>query len=130
MIRLHLGSGLNVLKVYVNVDLTDKYGAEVIHDLEKFPYPFEDNTFDEIFADNTIEHLKDVYYSYVDKRRKLHLNKTVHYFLMKYCQGDINSDDPEVETVVLVDIDEAIEKVTFLNEKQTLQRALCSIRQE
>ncbi len=76
-----------------------------------------------------IEHLKDVYYSYADKRRKLHLNKTVHYFLMKYCQGDINTDDAGVEDVLWVDIDEAIEKVTFENEKQILRKALSVLRQ-
>ena len=76
-----------------------------------------------------IEHLKDIYYSYVDKRRKLHLNKTVHYFLMKYSHGDINTDDSGVEDVVWIDIDEAIEKVTFENEKQALQRAKSVLRQ-
>lgn len=44
--KLHLGSGLKVLKGYVNVDLTKKYGAEVVHNLEKFPYPFKNNEFD------------------------------------------------------------------------------------
>ncbi|MFH1093783.1 MAG: NUDIX hydrolase [Candidatus Omnitrophota bacterium] len=76
-----------------------------------------------------IEHLKDIHYSYVDKRRKLNLNKTVHYFLMKYCQGEINTADAGVEEVVWVDIEEAIEKVTFDNEKQTLQRAMRVLRQ-
>jgi len=31
MKKLHLGSGLKVMKGWINVDLTDKYGAEVIH---------------------------------------------------------------------------------------------------
>ena len=57
--KLQLGSGLKVLKGYINVDLTKKYGAEVTHNLEKFPYPFKNNEFDEILADNVIEHLKD-----------------------------------------------------------------------
>jgi SAM-dependent methyltransferase len=59
MKKLNLGSGLKVLKGWVNVDLTDTYGAQIIHDLEKFPYPFKDNTFDEILMDNVLEHLED-----------------------------------------------------------------------
>ncbi len=57
MKKLHLGSGLNIKKCWTNVDLTDKHGAEVVHNLEEFPYPFKDNTFDEIFMDNVLEHL-------------------------------------------------------------------------
>jgi ubiquinone/menaquinone biosynthesis C-methylase UbiE len=57
--KLHLGSGLKVLKGYINVDLTKKYGAQVVHDLEKFPYPFKNNEFDEILIDNVLEHLQD-----------------------------------------------------------------------
>ncbi len=57
--KLHLGSGLKILKEYINVDLTKKYGAEVVHNLEKFPYPFKDNEFDEILIDNCLEHLED-----------------------------------------------------------------------
>ncbi len=71
-----------------------------------------------------VEHLKDVYYTYVDQRRKLQLNKTVHYFLMKYIQGQICADDPGVEAVMWFDIDKALEKVTFDNEKQAVQRAI------
>jgi len=57
--KLHLGSGLKVLKGYTNVDLTNKYGAEVVHNLEKFPYPFKNNEFDEILIDNVLEHLEN-----------------------------------------------------------------------
>lgn len=57
--KLNLGSGLKVLKGYVNVDLTKKYGAEIVYDLEKFPYPFKNNEFDEILMDNVLEHLDD-----------------------------------------------------------------------
>lgn len=57
--KLNLGSGLKILKGYTNVDLTKKYGADVVHNLEKFPYPFKDNEFDEILMDNVLEHLKD-----------------------------------------------------------------------
>ncbi|MCK4993532.1 MAG: NUDIX hydrolase [Candidatus Omnitrophica bacterium] len=76
-----------------------------------------------------IEHLKDVYYTYIDSRRKLQLNKTVHYFLMKYIQGLICADDAGVEDVVWFDIEEAIEKVAFDNEKQTLRRAQSVLKQ-
>lgn len=32
-------------------------GADVVHDLENIPYPFEDSTFDEVHAYEVLEHL-------------------------------------------------------------------------
>ena len=60
MKRLHLGCGLEYKEGWINLDFNEKLKIDVSHDLEKFPYPFEDNTFDEIFTENTLEHLKDV----------------------------------------------------------------------
>ncbi len=57
--KLNLGSGRKVKEGWTNVDLTDKHGAEVIHNLENFPYPFKDNEFDYILMDNILEHLED-----------------------------------------------------------------------
>ena len=45
--KLNLGSGSKILKGYVNVDKFQYYNPDVVHDLEKFPYPFKDNS-DEI----------------------------------------------------------------------------------
>ena len=38
------------------LDFYPESGADVLHDLEVFPYPFEDNSFDEIHAYEVLEH--------------------------------------------------------------------------
>lgn len=45
--KLNLGSGVKSLKGYTNVDKY-KHGnnTQILHDLEKFPYPFKDNSID------------------------------------------------------------------------------------
>jgi len=43
--------------VYLDFDVKAK--PDILHDLNKFPYPIADNTFDEIFAKHIIEHLND-----------------------------------------------------------------------
>lgn len=57
--KLNLGCGTDIKPDYVNLDVAALDGVDIIHDLESFPYPFEDNTFEEIVAINVLEHLPD-----------------------------------------------------------------------
>lgn len=54
-LRLNLGCGQNRISGYINVD---KYGnPDVSHDLETFPWPWEDNSVREIRLNHVLEHL-------------------------------------------------------------------------
>jgi len=61
--KLHLGCGEKYRGGWVNQDIGDRdiYGnkikVDIIHDLDKFPYPFPDNYFEEVFMDQVLEHL-------------------------------------------------------------------------
>jgi predicted SAM-dependent methyltransferase len=59
MKSLDLGCGSRKQAEMVGIDINPRSQADVIHDLNRFPYPFEDSTFDEIYADNSLEHLDD-----------------------------------------------------------------------
>lgn len=63
----NLGNGNLYVEGFTNVDLFAAR-ADVRHDLDIFPYPFEDSSFDEIRAHNIVEHLTDV----VAVMRELH----------------------------------------------------------
>ena len=58
--RLNLGSGARPLAGAVNLDISSSVGADVVHDLNQMPWPFENDTFDEVHAYDVIEHLHDV----------------------------------------------------------------------
>ncbi|MCK4553267.1 methyltransferase domain-containing protein [Candidatus Pacearchaeota archaeon] len=60
MKKLNLGCGLKPFEDYVNVDMVKRKGVDVVHNLEKFPYPFKNNEFDEVYMDNVLEHLEDI----------------------------------------------------------------------
>lgn len=57
---LDLGCGNKKCAGAVGIDINPRSDADVIHDLNSFPYPFADSSFDEIIADNILEHLDDV----------------------------------------------------------------------
>ena len=59
MKKLNLGSGAFPKDGYVNVDLAAADGADVIHDLSVFPYPFADDEFDLVEAAHCLEHLPE-----------------------------------------------------------------------
>jgi len=64
---LDLGCGKNKFKTSNLSDIVvgmDKYsleGVDVVHDLEKTPYPFNDNEFDEIRTHHVLEHIQNFF---------------------------------------------------------------------
>lgn len=57
---LNLGAGERHRPDAVNVDLVDSTGPDVVHDLNRLPWPFPDDRFREVLAFDVIEHLDDV----------------------------------------------------------------------
>lgn len=57
---LDLGCGTNKKNNSFGIDFRAYKGVDLVHDLNIFPYPIPDNTFDTVYIDNVIEHLNDV----------------------------------------------------------------------
>ena len=57
--KLNLGCDTDYRKGWVNLDKTYNLKADVKHDLDVFPYPFDDNEFDYILAQDVLEHLSN-----------------------------------------------------------------------
>ncbi|MFA6308030.1 MAG: class I SAM-dependent methyltransferase [Patescibacteria group bacterium] len=55
--KLNLGAGEDSKDGYISIDWNELTKPDVVHDLNKLPYPFEDNYFDEILASHILEHL-------------------------------------------------------------------------
>jgi len=57
--KLDVGCGSNHDPEFIGIDIIDGDGVDVVWDLEKHPWPFEDNSFDYIKAFHIIEHIND-----------------------------------------------------------------------
>ncbi len=60
MKKLNLCCGNDYREGWVNVDVNKETRCDVVHDLNSFPYPFEENSFDEVRIIDGLEHLDDV----------------------------------------------------------------------
>ena len=58
--RLNIGCGKERLENAVNLDISGDVGADVVHDLNCRPWPFDSGSFDEVHAYDVLEHVEDV----------------------------------------------------------------------
>ncbi|MCX5681064.1 MAG: class I SAM-dependent methyltransferase [Candidatus Omnitrophica bacterium] len=56
---LDIGCGRNKIEGAIGVDIDQNSQADIIHDLNCYPYPVEANSADEVYAKHIIEHLDD-----------------------------------------------------------------------
>lgn len=54
---INIGAGTDTDNDYINVDMVALEGIDVVHNLMNYPWPFEDNSADEIRAVDVLEHL-------------------------------------------------------------------------
>ena len=60
MRTLDVGCGINKLEGSIGIDRNPAGRADVLCDLDRFPYPFRDSSFDALQAVHVIEHVSDV----------------------------------------------------------------------
>ena len=56
-INIDLACGANKKEGFLGVDIADVKGVDVVHNLTKYPWPFEDNSVDEINCSHYVEHI-------------------------------------------------------------------------
>lgn len=60
LIKLDIACGQRKQEGFVGVDIWKGSSVDVVHDLDKFPWPFKDASVSEAFCSHYIEHTKDL----------------------------------------------------------------------
>ena len=55
--KLNLGCGTDIKPGWVNHDMVRLDGIDIVHDLNIAPWPWDDNSIDEVCAKDVLEHL-------------------------------------------------------------------------
>ncbi len=85
--KINLGCGEKIIDGYVNVDAVGN--PTVVCDLSAFPWPFEDNSADEIFSEHFLEHVVDFEKTILEMHRILKPNGKL-YFKVPHFRSSFN----------------------------------------
>jgi len=91
--KLNLGCGIRKLDGYIGIDNIKTDAVDIVHDLNVFPYPFEDNSVTEIIMDNVLEHLDDVI-KVIDELYRLCANGALIKINVPYFKSNSAYTDP------------------------------------
>lgn len=58
VIKLDIGCGMNKQEGFIGMDCRELPGVDIVHDLEEFPWPVEDNCVMVAVASHVVEHIK------------------------------------------------------------------------
>jgi SAM-dependent methyltransferase len=70
--KLNIGCGTDIRPDYINLDIVNLPGVDVVCDINQFSLPFEDNSFEYIVCNDVLEHvnlekvLKDIHRVLID----------------------------------------------------------------
>lgn len=90
--KLNLGCGEDKKEGYVNLDFHAHVKPNVVHDLNRFPYPFPDNEFDHIEAFHILEHLDRPFAVMTELHRILKPGGMLHIKVPHFSRGLTHSE--------------------------------------
>ena len=92
MKKLNLGCGEFKKNGYINLDMNKKVKPDVVHNLNKFPYPFKDNYFDLVEASHVLEHVEDPFKVMKELHRIMKHNGTLIIRVPHFSRGFTHAD--------------------------------------
>jgi SAM-dependent methyltransferase len=90
--KLNFGCGQRRETGYLGLDICPCEGVDIVHDFNRFPYPFGDDEFDEILCRSSLEHVADFVGTVVELHRILKPNGLLRVYCPHYSGPDAYRD--------------------------------------
>ncbi len=90
--RINFGCGRFPMAGWINVDIDASAAADVFHDLNQFPYPFESRSADAILASHVLEHTADPFATMRELARILKPGGTLTVRVPHFSRGFTHAD--------------------------------------
>ena len=85
--KLNLGCGKFPKKGYINLDIDKDGKADIIHNLDNYPWPLPDSHFEIIEMDHILEHLTDLRNTFCELNRIMALNGRLYIRVPHFSRG-------------------------------------------
>ena len=92
--RLNLGSGLQKIKGYNNVDISPLTKPDEVVDLNVTPWPWKDNEYSHIVAKDILEHLDGDFGNIIKEMYRISENNAMWEIQVPHWRSDTALDDP------------------------------------
>ena len=92
MQKLDFGCGQKKQAGYIGLDIFEGEDIDVVHDFNCFPYPFQDNVFDEIVCNSSLEHVDDFFKTVTELHRIAKPDAMIKIFCPHYSSADAYRD--------------------------------------
>lgn len=89
---LDLGCGPNKFPGALGLDMFDLPGVDIVHDLESYPWPFPDNSFDRVICRHSLSHLNDLIKVMAELHRVLRPGGFLEILAPHYASDNFNTD--------------------------------------
>ncbi len=96
-LKLNLGCGDKKIPGWLNVDFVDACQPDLVCDLEKFPYIWDDNSVDEILLSHVLEHLgqqRDTYLNIIKELYRICCHNAIIHIMVPHPRHDHFITDP------------------------------------
>ena len=101
--KLNLGCGNKKINGFINLDAHQHYSPDIIHDLNQFPWPFKDNEYSHIFAQNVIQYLgenKEDIIDIIKEMYRVSSNSAIWEIQAPHWRSDTALDDPTHKCII------------------------------
>lgn len=121
--RLNLGCGVKKIKNFLNVDSDPIMNPDQLVDLNVFPWPWKDNTFDHIHASHVLEHLgttSDDFIKVIKEMIRISNTSAIWEIALPHWRCDIALDDPYHQRLITVQTFQQFNRRLALEKMQTI----------